>query len=54
MHGGASTGPRTKAGKALSRQAALRHGGHTKESKARNREVMALIRQSKDFLRSLD
>jgi hypothetical protein len=53
MHGGPSTGPRTKLGKACARQAAFRHGWHTKEAKARNREAMALICQSKDFLRSL-
>lgn len=54
MHGGTSRGPKTKAGRNRARQAAFRHGGHTKVAKARHREVMTLIRQSKDFLRSLD
>lgn len=53
MHGGASTGPRTKVGKVRARQAAFRHGAHTIEAQAQHREVMALIRKSKDFLRFL-
>lgn len=53
MHGGTAKGPITKAGKEHSRQAALRHGGHTKQAKAQHREVMATIRQSKNFLQSL-
>lgn len=54
MHGGTSKGPVTKAGKEGSRRAALRHGGHTKHAKAHHREVMALIRQSKDNLQFLN
>lgn len=53
MHGGTSKGPITKAEKARSRQAALRHGGHTKQAKAQHKEVMAIIRQNKNFLQSL-
>ena len=52
MHGGASRGPKSKAGRERSRLALLKHGGHTKEAKAMHREAMALIRQSKDLLRS--
>jgi len=54
MHGGTTKGPITKAGKERSRQAALRHGGHTKQAKDHHREMMAIIRQSKNFLQSLD
>ncbi len=50
MHGGLSTGPKTKAGKERSRRAVLRHGGHTKEAKILHREAMTLIHQSKNFL----
>jgi hypothetical protein len=53
MHGGTARGPKTQNGKDHSRRAALKHGGHTKEARARHREVMALIRQSKDLLRFL-
>jgi hypothetical protein len=52
MHGGLSTGAKTKAGKERSRRAVLRHGGHTKDAKTLHREAMALIRQSKNFLQS--
>ena len=37
-------------GKECARQAALQHGGYTKEAQTLQRKVMALIRQSKDFL----
>jgi len=50
MHGGLSTGPKTKAGKERSRLASLRDGSHTKDAKAMRREAMILIRQSKDLL----
>lgn len=52
MHGGTSRGPKTKAGKEHSRQAALRHGGCTKEALSVHKEAMALVRQSKGLLRS--
>jgi hypothetical protein len=50
MHGGTSRGPKTKIGRERARQAALRHGGHTQEARALQREAMDLIRQSKDLL----
>jgi len=50
IHGGKSKGAKTKAGKERSRQAALRHGGYTKEAKALRKEAMDLIRQTKDLL----
>jgi len=53
MHGGMSTGPRTKAGKENSRGAALKHGGCTKEALETNRRCRDLIRQSKDLIQSL-
>ena len=40
-------------GKERSRQSALRHGGHTKQAKDHHREMMAIIRQSKNFIQSL-
>lgn len=54
IHGGTASGPKTKAGKERSRQAALRHGGHTKEAKAIHRESMNLIRLSKEYLNGFD
>lgn len=54
MHGGKSRGPRTKKGKARSSQAALRHGGYTKEALKLHREAMDLIRKSKGFLQSFN
>lgn len=54
MHGGTSKGPITKAGKERSCKAALRHGGHTKQVKAHHREMMTLIRQSRNFLGSFE
>ena len=53
MHGGTSKSPITKQGKEKARQAALRHGGCTREATASHRESMALIRFSKNFLQSL-
>lgn len=53
MHGGTSRGPKTKAGRDLSRLAALRHGGCTQKARAMHRESMALIRSSKDLLHSV-
>ena len=53
MHGGRSTGPKTKVGKEGARRAVLKHGTYTKEMQAQNKEVRDLIRQSKDFLRSI-
>jgi len=53
MHGGVSTGPKTKVGRVRARQAAFRHGAYTLEAKAQHREAMALIRKSQDFLRFL-
>lgn len=50
MHGGTSKGPKTKIGKKRARLAALRHGGHTQEARALQREAIDLIRQSKDLL----
>jgi len=53
MHGGLSIGPKTKAGKERSGKANFRHGQFTKESQQAHQEAVTLIRQSKNFLRSL-
>jgi hypothetical protein len=52
MHGGTSRGPKTKSGKQRCRQAALQHGGYTKEARTFHQEAMHLIRQNKDLLQS--
>ena len=54
MHGGKSKGPVTKTGKENSRQAALRHGGCTREALNLQKEVMSLIRKSKSFLKTFE
>jgi len=53
MHGGKSTGPRTKVGKEHSRMARLKHGEYSKVAKDEYRQAMALIRISKNFLESV-
>jgi hypothetical protein len=53
MHGGRSKGPVTRDGKEKSRQAALKHGGCTKKAIAKHKEVMQLIKMSKDILGQL-
>ncbi len=53
MHGGTSKGPKTKEGKERSRVAALRHGGCTREAQFIRKEVLTLIRQSKDLLKAI-
>lgn len=52
MHGGVSTGPRSKKGKERASEAAFRHGAYTKKAKQLHRGSMALIRKSKDLLRN--
>jgi len=51
MHGGTANGPKTPQGRKLSRQAAFKHGGCTKEALAFHKEAMTLIRESKNFLK---
>ena len=53
MHGGKSTGPRTKVGKERSRMARLKHGEYSQVAKDEYRQAMALIRISKNFLESM-
>lgn len=43
MHGGTSKGPKIQAGKEHSRQASLRHGGHTQQAKTHQKKAMDLI-----------
>jgi len=50
MHGGLSRGPRTKAGKERARRAVLKHGEYTKEARVKHKEIMDLIKASKDML----
>lgn len=54
MHGGTSMGPVTKAGKELSRKAAFRHGGYTKQAKTYYIQIISLIKKSKDLINALD
>jgi hypothetical protein len=51
MHGGRSSGPRTKLGRERSRSAALKHGRYTKEAKASHSEVLDFIKRCKNNLR---
>lgn len=52
MHGGTSKGPKTKLGKERCRLAAFQNGKYTKEAQTLHKHVMALIRQSKNFLKA--
>ncbi len=54
MHGGASTGPRTEAGLARSRQARYKHGRYSAETKTRSKEMKRLMDEAKAFLKQLD
>jgi hypothetical protein len=54
MHGGTSKGPTTKLGRELSRKAAFRHGGYTKQAKAYYRKITSLIKKIKYFINALD
>ena len=53
MHGGKSNGPKTEIGRGNSRKAVLKEGKYTKKVLEQHREAMVLIRQCKDFLRSI-
>src|SRR5262252_1903773 len=53
MHGGASTGPRTRDGLARSRRARWKHGFYSAEAKAERQAVRDLVKTSLDLLRRL-
>ncbi len=53
MHGGASTGPRTEAGRASLRAARTTHGGYGAESQAALRRTGAFIAETRALLASL-
>jgi hypothetical protein len=50
MHGGASTGPRTEAGRARIRAANTKHGGYSAESQAALRRTSAFIAETRALL----
>jgi hypothetical protein len=52
MHGGASTGPRTPEGRAKARQAVLKHGYYSAESKAARREARQQVRLLRQLSRA--
>lgn len=52
IHGGRSTGARTKAGRKRQKMASWKHGMRSKEAIEENQKMSALIRASKEFLRS--
>jgi hypothetical protein len=49
LHGGASTGPRTAAGRARIAAAHLKHGRYTKEERLRRREFRELVQAWRDL-----
>jgi hypothetical protein len=53
MHGGASTGPRTEAGRARIRAAQLKHGGYAAAGQQAQQRLSALIRQTRAALAAL-
>lgn len=50
MHGGKSTGPKTKEGLERSRRANFKHGKYSKESKILNRKLKELLETIKNNL----
>jgi hypothetical protein len=54
MHGGASTGPRTDAGRARCKEANLRHGWFAAEEVARRRDTARLLRRARALIAFLD
>jgi len=50
MHGGKSTGPRTKEGLERSRKANWKHGYYSAESIALRRYISSLLRESRDII----
>ena len=53
MHGGLSTGPKTKEGLELSKKARWKHGKFSFEKKEERRQFQALIKKMKNKLREL-
>ena len=54
VHGGASTGPRTKEGRARISDANLRHGRYTKDKLGKQRENAAKGREIRKELRQME
>jgi len=48
MHGGASTGPRTKRGLARCRRASWKHGRYSAEAKLEAKQLREFVRESRD------
>jgi hypothetical protein len=53
MHGGASTGPRTREGLARSRRSRWKHGLYSSEARAEQKRVREFLRQSRELLKQL-
>ncbi len=53
LHGGKSTGPKTKEGLENSRTANLHHGHYSQESKQRRAYYRAVLREAKEMLEAL-
>jgi len=49
IHGGKSTGPKTKEGLERSRRANWKHGQYSEEARARRRYITELLRQSREL-----
>jgi hypothetical protein len=54
MHGGKSPGPKTEKGRENSRKAVLKEGKYTAKVLEQHKQTMVLIRQCKEFIRSID
>ena len=52
LHGGKSTGPKTKEGLEKCRLARLKHGNYSKEAILSQKESRKLIREMKNFIRT--
>ena len=54
MHGGPSTGPRTKEGLEAIRRARTIHGYYSQEQKQMRRDLRALMNESRELLREIE
>jgi len=54
MHGGNSKGPKTKEGKKRARKAAYKHGRSTRRALKEHREIMLLIKRSKNLIQMMN
>lgn len=53
IHGGRSTGPRTKEGLLRSQSANLKHGSYTKENLEQRKKINSMFRECRKFISAI-